>query len=212
MISSYTIIANRQAIELVLKNNKKKVHDFSSNLATAYQIDNGRFIVVPMNGDKSLLFENSSDYKEFLKHPDFPAPDREPCFEFRNEIKDIENNLALFAQVLSEELHSEVNRIESKEDIRLLFHTLNEYIKNDNDFYFKGLVPLGVTIGEFLRIKGNLKWQLSPVYAFQPYLIPILSDYNNREFPIWSILEEYLEDKRFDFDNFLTKLKSHISL
>ena len=110
-------------------------------------------------------------------------------------------------QTLNQELHLKLQRIETKDDLKLVFDTLNDYIKNDNDFYSKVFVPLGVMIGDYLTTKTDLKRELSPVYTFQPYMIPILRDTKKIELPIWSILEEYYEAKKFDVDNFVWKLR-----
>ena len=207
MISPFKTIESIEAVQSIRKNNGQEIHEFLENLATGYELNNGKFIVLPENGDSALFFENRKDFDEFIKHPDFPAPYKQPFFDYRNNIKNIEESISFFMQTLNQELHLKLQRIETKDDLKLVFDTLNDYIKNDNDFYSKVFVPLGVMIGDYLTTKTDLKWELSPVYTFQPYAIPILRDTKKVELPIWSILEEYYEGKKFDSDNFVWKLR-----
>jgi len=207
MISLFKTIGSIEAVQSIRKNNGKEIHEFLENLATGYDLNNGKFIVLPENGDSALFFENKKDFDDFIKHPDFPAPCKQPFFDYRNNIKNIEESMSFFMQTLNQELHLKLQRIETKDDLKLVFDTLNDYIKNDNDFYLKVFVPLGVMIGDYLTAKTDLKWELSPVYTFQPYMIPILRDTKKIELPIWSILEEYYEGKKFDLDNFVWKLR-----
>lgn len=195
----YTLIGNIQAIELVKNGQAKIVYEFSENEATAYLLKDGKVIILPSEGDSSMLFQSIKEFNLFKAAPKFPEPTNELFYRYKDHIQAIKASVDYFYTALSKALNKEIAPLNSDQDLIELFKKLNEV--KQRDF----IVPLGVVIGDYLVRKYKLRWKFNRIYTFIVYDIPNVESRQGFAFGLWKLLDEYATDKNFDGEDFMEK-------
>ena len=189
-------------LELIKKDTATDSFEDDNTRAHVYALSSGKFVLLPAVGKQGLLIENKETLDHILKSK-IPLDDDMSPFEKKQE--DI-NALPKSAEPLLKHLANELK--------------IEIILTNDDEAYFKQIdtaikkygyqrfceslfVEFGVFVGEKLRAKYALTWNLKKKYKINPYFEPYLTG-NKHEFisPFYKLSSMLLEKKKFNFKDY----------
>lgn len=206
----YSIMSNTEAISLVRNNRGVKIEELSSVAGVSYKISDERVIILPVNGEYSLLFKNTNDYRSFLLLGDFPKYDKNPFIRFGNQLSKSEN-----FQVIINEFSNRLGGVnfenDSKNSVDITFDALNEISARSNYDLKEELIPIGLFLGDYLVKHKGFEWRIErEIFQFTPYFLPIVEYKNGLVFNLWAIVENIVQRDRVLVGAFFREVDSFI--
>lgn len=189
-------------LELIKKDTATDTFEDDNTRAHIYVLSSGKFVLLPAVGKKGLLIENKETLDNILKSK-IPLDDDIGPFEKKQE--DI-NTLPNSAENLLKHLENELKiTINLANDDDAYYKQIDSAIKKYGyqRFYESLFVEFGVFVGEKLRSKYVLKWELKKKYKVNPYFEPYLTG-NKQELisPFYKLSSMLLEKKKFNFKDY----------
>lgn len=178
----------------------KQQLDFNDALVN--HLINGWITVTPAGrGQQGILFYEDEAFQEMIKKQEFPVDGDGSIFELeKGRVIEIEKNVNYYISLLSEKLDIKLNVLADYQHIEDLSRKIVSYgVKKVEEELF---LPLGIFIGEFIRIKIDGKWVLNKEPTMNPYYIPNIINKNNSSYLLWKRLDEhfsyYYQGSEFD--------------
>jgi hypothetical protein len=198
----YSIISNTEAINLVRSKMGVKFEELSKVSAVSYKLSDERVIILPINGEESLIFKNVHDYKTFLLKGDFPKFDKNPFIRFGNQLSKPDN----FKDIIEEFLLRFGNahfENDLKHSVQVAIDAINEISVHSKLDLKKDVVPIGLLLGNFLVKNKGFRWSVkNEIYQFTPYFLPIVEYHNGIVFNLWAIVEDIVENEKIRLNDF----------
>ncbi len=202
----YQILETTELSDLKWTKGGKFKKQIKFNYASIYQLKDKRFILIPSKGSPGILFETREALERMIKEEYFPVPEdtTNPLIKNRDKILNLEANILYFVKELEQEMSVKL----TGENDSLLFQDSILEILSDNisktlvsyddkdELIFKIIVPLTVFIGEFIKNKVDVHWELRKSYTLNPFWSFDL--YDNRKRPrnlaIMTVLDHLILD------------------
>ena len=202
MAQNFSVSDVNELFELINKSTIIEEFQLEYNDAFVYKLANRDIVLIPNIGNQGIVFFSEQIFDKMVSEKKFPVKDDESIFvKHKKMIENIELNLEDFTLMLESELDCKIPNLSNKEQVNNFSKIVNDYI-NKNGFK-EIVVPLGIAIGEKLRLRINGKWKIEKVYVLNPYFIPYVIDFNNKEHDFWNFLFEQLDNKNLNMSKFI---------
>ena len=166
----------------------------SATMATVYKSNEGKYIIRPAVGLKGLLVSTKADVDIILKSGIPIEEDKPNPFQANKDIiEDIDSNKDGLFDMMKRELDIQSELNFDAVFIDNISKALNK--KKQNDLYAKVFFPLGVYLGEYLRVTKGGKWFLQKRFGYNPYFVPVLVCNDGYTYDPWYKLADFLLKK-----------------
>lgn len=203
MDQGYEIRPAKELLDLIKNENGNFLYQNEDDMSKVFLINDQRIVWFPGIGRKGILFQNENVMKAVLENGVPIEEDSFNPFKANQEhLLHLNQHANYWLQVLSEKLGIDIN-VEN-DDIKYY----KEISKNVNRFdpdkrYEELFIPLGIFVGEKMKLGTDAQWQLRKEYGYKPYHTPTLMESNDRELNPWYKLFDHLVDKKkFNFETF----------
>jgi hypothetical protein len=212
MAQAYEVKNMSEILDIIEIGNAEIEDQVEYNLAVVYKFPDGRIALVPSEGgqQEGILFYDEQAFKEMVESKRFPVKPGNSIFESDKErIKNIESNVSYFVKQLSDTLRLVLDPTLGELQFGDLSEKINEY---GIERWEHIVLPLGVFLGEVLRLKIKGKWKLQTHYSLNLYWTPNITDDNKYTYMLWGkMYDEFLtciqEKKKFDLRQFFREVE-----
>lgn len=172
----------------------EKIEDY---FASIYKIPDGRFVLQPSMHREVVLFDKYEEIWETINSIGIPIDLYDPGAKYKEQLKNIYNNVDFFVNILSEILNTKLTYDVTVEYLNELSVVLTKYARKKLDREKKDTfyICLGIYLGEIARRILHLNWVAERRIAINPFWIPQLHDKDNipRCGMIWQIEKDFRE-------------------
>ncbi|MCG2617456.1 hypothetical protein LZZ85_24370 [Terrimonas sp. NA20] len=191
--------------------NNQFIEQDSTTLATIYRGNSGIYYLMPAVGPYGIKARKEV-LDSILESGVIPIEENppNPFVKAKNELKKIDENIQFYLSELNSKLDLAITmELLADESFYSIINTKVNALDGE-DSYRTLFIPLGVVVGEIVRIRENGEWRLNKKYGYNPYFIPYITNGKGYFLP-WTKLADMLLEKKFDIKKYfkeITKQKS----